>query len=284
VANSAQGSAAPSHTEGLPWDTPGYEPPLQRINTPQLSLALPHDAVELSTGTPTSLYLTESVAVGLVLVSRDQGAEAMTDEERRKIVQEAQAALDWLATVELRARLSWVYDIRPITVNTDKGPYSGVSDPFERFECGWRDAALNAMGYAGGRSGYQKYVNDLRSSRNTRWAYVAFFTKYPLNHFAYAIWEKVVINYENDGWGPDNIHRVFAHESCHIFGAADEYGSCSCGEAYGQLGAPNNNCVKCFPPGTQVPCLMNANTQTICDWSRKQIGWDQSLFPAAKTV
>jgi hypothetical protein len=279
TANNAQGSAAPSHTEGLPWDAPGYQSPLQRANAPELALALPHDAVELSTGTPTSLHLNGSVAIGVVLVSRDQGPEAMTDPERAKIIQEIQAGLLWLASVEPRARVSFVYDIRPVTVTVGPGPYAGVTDPYERFERGWRDAALAVMGYAAGRSGYQQYANDLRSSRGTDWAYVVFFTKYPLHHFAYAIWEKVVMEYANDGWGPDNIHRVFTHESCHIFGAADEYGSCTCGGTHGQLGGPNNNCVNCFPPGAQVPCLMNANTLTVCDSTRRQIGWDPSLFP-----
>ena len=279
TANNTQGSAAPSHTEGLPWDAPGYQSPLQRVNAPELALALPHDVVELSTGTPTSLHLNGSVAIGIVLVSRDQGSEAMTDPERAKIIQEIQVGLLWLATVEPRARVSFVYDIRPVTVTVGPGPYAGVTDPYERFEGEWRDAALAVMGYAAGRSGYQQYANDLRSSRGADWAYVAFFTKYPLHHFAYAIWEKVVMEYANDGWGPDNIHRVFTHESCHIFGAADEYGSCTCGGMHGQLGGPNNNCVNCFPPGAQVPCLMNANTLTVCNSTRRQIGWDPSLFP-----
>ncbi len=159
------------------------------------------------------------------------------------------------------------------------GPYSGVVEPYERFERDWRDAALAAMGYGPGRTGYQQYANDLRSSRHTDWSYVAFFTKYPLNHFAYAIVEKVVMNYANDGWGPDNINRVFANESCHIFGAADEYGSCGCGTTSGHLAVPNNNCVNCFPPGAQLPCLMSANTLAMCDFSRRQIGWDERLFP-----
>ena len=243
-----------------------------------LTTELSHDEVEQSTGTPTSLYLADTITVGVVLVSRDQGPEAMSDEERTKIIQEVQAGLDWLASVEHRARLSFVYDIRPVTVNILPGPYSGETNPYERFESGWRDAALQNMGYSSGRSGYQEYVNDLRTSRGTKWAYVAFFTKYPLNHFAYAIWEKVVMEYKNDNWGPDNIHRVFAHESCHIFGAADEYGNCSCGGFHGFLGAPNNNCVNCSPPGTQVECLMNQNTTSICEWSRKQIGWDTPVI------
>jgi hypothetical protein len=267
--------------EGLPWDTPGFEPPLEfGTSASRSATAISPEILPESTGTPTSLYLIGSVAVGIVLVSRNTGPEAMTDGERLKIVQEVQEGLDWLATVEPRARVSFVYDIRPVTVASAPGPYAGVGDAYERFERDWRDAALAAMGYAPGRNGYRQYAVDMRNNRRTDWAYVAFFTKYPLNHFAYAVVEKVVMSYANDNWGPDNINRVFAHESCHIFGAADEYGSCVCGGSHGQLGAPNNNCVNCFSSSAQqAPCLMNANTLAMCEFSRKQIGWDDRLFP-----
>jgi len=281
AAKEARVAAAPSQTEGLQWDTPGFDPP-REFGTPVAFARAVADTgiVSQSTGTPTSLYMVGSVAVGVVMVSRNAGAEVLTATEQLKIVQEVQEGLDWLAGVEPRAKVSFVYDIRPVTVTSAPGPYPGVTEPYERFERDWRDAALAAMGYPAGRPGYQQYANDLRSSRHTDWAYVAFFTKYPLNHFAYAVVEKVVMNFANDGWGPDNINRVFAHETCHIFGAADEYGSCSCGSTSGHLSVPNSNCVNCFPPGVQVPCLMNANTLEMCDFSRMQIGWDNRLFPS----
>ena len=279
-ARSTRAGQARSATEGLSWDTPGYEPP-RELGTlePATRAAGAPEAPSESTGTPTSRYLIGSVAVGVVLVSRNTGAEVLSSAERTKIIQEVQEGLGWLAGVEPRARVSFVYDIRTVTVSSAPGPYAGVADAYERYERDWRDAALASMGYAAGRPGYQKYASDLRASRHTDWAYVAFFTKYPLNHFAYAIVEKVVMNYANDGWGADNINRVFAHESCHIFGAADEYGSCACGTTSGHLAVPNSNCVNCFPPGAQLSCLMNANTLDMCTFSRKQIGWDDRLFP-----
>ena len=276
----ARAEGAPAPNEGLSWDTSGFEPPLE-YGTPAATARseIAESEIAESTGTPTSRYLVGSVAVGLVLVSRNTGTEAMTQQERIKIVQEAQEGLDFLAGVEPQAQVSFAYDIRPITVDTAPGPYAGTSDQYERFERDWRDDALADMGYAAGRNGYRQYANDLRATLRTDWAYVAFFTKYPLNHFAYAVVEKVVMSYANDNWGPDLINRVFAHESCHIFGAADEYGSCACGGSYGHLGGPNNNCVNCFPPGTQAACLMNANTLQLCRFSRRQIGWDHTLFP-----
>jgi hypothetical protein len=67
--------------------------------------------------------------------------------------------------------------------------------------------------------------HDLRRRLGTEWAYCGFFTKYPLGHFGYASigGPRIVMAYANDGWGPSNIDRVFAHETGHIFNCPDEY-------------------------------------------------------------
>ena len=180
-------------------------------------------------------------------------------------------------------------DIQPVTVTSTPGPYDGVAEPYENYERGWRDAALSTLGFGAGRAGYRAYANHLRTTRGTTWAYVAFFTKYLLDHFAYAGAERVVMgpNHVRDdgsigtdwgGWGLDDVNRVFAHETGHIFGAADEYGSCTCGSLNGHLRVPNNNCRNCFPPGSQADCLMNANTLTLCQCSRGQIGWTEETL------
>ena len=64
-----------------------------------------------------------------------------------------------------------------------------------------------------------------RTRPATRWTYCAFFTKYPLAHFAYAFigGPRLANGLRQRRLGPDNIDRVFAHETGHIFGAPDEY-------------------------------------------------------------
>lgn len=280
---------APGVEEGAQWNSSGYQAPVHFDTEPKVGESFVEDekdgagdneeGIQRSTGTPTSRYLTGSVAVGIVIVSRDQGSEEMTTQEQTTVVQQAQQGLDFLANAEPRANISFVYDIQPQTVTVSPGPVAGVPGAYERFERPWRDAALANMGFAAGRTGYRQYVTDLRTRMGTDWAFVAFFTKYQINHFAYAIYEKVVMHYDNDGWGTNNIHRVFAHETCHIFGAADEYGSCSCNSLHGELQERNGNCVACFPPGTQADCLMNQNTLVLCPFSQRQIGWDTTLFP-----
>ncbi|RYY20833.1 MAG: hypothetical protein EOO04_19295 [Chitinophagaceae bacterium] len=261
-------SAAPD--QGIKWDTPGYEPPNKGHDDLESQAPL---ATDRSTGTPTSLHMNGSIAVGIIIVGGTGAGLGFSNADNIKVIQEVQEGLGYLANAEPRAKITFVYDIRIITVSAAPGS----TNTYESAEAPWRNAALQAMGYPPARQSSIDYVNDLRAGRNTAWAYVGYFTKYPLHHFAYAVSEKTVMHFDNDGWGTDQINKVFAHESCHIFGAADEYGSCTCGGSHGQLGVPNNNCVNCA--GDQVPCLMDSNTLTLCDWSKKQIGWDESLFP-----
>jgi hypothetical protein len=268
-------SDAPSPGEGLGWDTGDHLPPDRPEDLNHDSGASSSDIEpQLSTGTPTSLYLTGSVAVGVVIVSGAQGDLGFTAVEQQAVVQEVQEALDFLASAEPRAGLSFDYDIRLITVSAAPGP----TTTYESAEGPWRNAATAALGFSADRQGSIDYVLDLRERKGANWAYVAYFTKYPLRHFAYAVFEKTVMHYDNDGWGTAAINRVFAHETCHVFGAADEYGGCSCGSSHGFLGVPNNNCQNCV--GTEVSCLMDRNVLELCQWSRGQIGWDERLFPS----
>ena len=186
--------------------------------------------------------------------------------EKSTLMAEVMEGLSFLASAEPEAQVSFVYDWQDITVDVAVGNGSSYED----FEKPWRNAALRAMGFAASRQGSLAYVNALRLTRHTDWAYVAYFTKYPLKHFAYAGDERLVMHYDNDGWGPAQINKVFAHETCHIFGAADEYGECSCDDS-GHNPTPNFNCKNCTP--LQLDCLMNGNTLSLCGWSRGQIGW-----------
>ena len=302
LANSLSPGPAPAG-QGMTWDAPGFQSPREVGHGDDDELddgrddpggpggpgptepgpgedpapvAPGDEQIMESTGTPTSLYMVGSIAVGLVVVGGPDDL-AFSSAERAKVVEEVQEGLDFLANAEPRARITWVYDVHFIDVTAAPGP----TDTYEGAEAPWRNAALIQMGFPGSRAGSRQYVADLRTEKGTDWAYVAYFTKYPLRHFAYASVERTTMHYDNDGWGHDSINRVFAHETCHIFGAADEYGSCSCGGSHGHLATPNDNCVNCV--GDQEPCLMSGNVLQMCTWSRRQIGWDESLFPGDTT-
>ncbi|ONH62286.1 hypothetical protein CcI49_02580 [Frankia sp. CcI49] len=235
------------------------------------------DAAQSTAGAPgtsgLSSYLEGSVAVGLILVEGPTAALRMSAAERTKIVAEVQNGLSWYATQNPAAELTFSYDIQLVQLSTPADP--GASD----LESVWRNPAMSRLGYAPTFDGVYDYVEGLRGRLGTKWAYCAFVTKYPLGHFAYASigGPRLVLAADADGWGPDNIDRVFAHETGHIFGAPDEYAGagCDCGGSWGRYGVPNGNCDACAP--APVDCLMRANTFALCRYTPAHIGWGHGV-------
>ncbi len=225
-------------------------------------------------GGPTSSYLEGSVAVGIVIVQGPTAALKFSDAEVVKVVAEVQNGLGWLATANPLAGIAFSYDIHNVNLAVQPDPNAADLEGL------WRNPAMAAIGFSADWNGVGAYVEDIRSRYGTRWTFCAFFTKYPLNHFAYASigGPRLVMDYNNDGWGPDNIDRVFAHETGHIFGCPDEYAAsgCSCGGAWGRFGLANGNCENCAGE-TGVQCLMKGNTFTVCGFTPGHFGWAPQL-------
>ncbi len=223
---------------------------------------------------PLSRRMTGNIAVGLVIVSGVQSHLSFSQAEQTKVVAEMQNGLSWLGAQSPAQDVTFVHDIQVLTVNV---PDTTNGQGYEAFEAPWRDAALAQMGYDSGISGVRAHAEHLRSSLSTQWAYVAFFTKYRLWHFAYASLggPRLVMHYENDGWGPENIDRVFAHETGHIFNAPDEYAAsgCNCGGSWGHFDRPNSNCANCAPGGG-VSCIMRSNAWTMCSQTPYHLGFN----------
>ena len=145
----------------------------------------------------TSAYLIGSVAVGVIMVEGPTADLQFSDAERTKVVAEVQEGLTGWAR-GIQAGVSFVYDIRP-PVRLDR------PEPRARRLRAARGAlarpAMAKIGFAANFSGVREYVKTIRANNGTKWAYVAFFTKYPTHHFAYASKPRLVMQYANDGWG-----------------------------------------------------------------------------------
>ncbi|WP_329230599.1 hypothetical protein [Streptomyces canus] len=224
---------------------------------------------------PTSSYLEGTVAVGIVIVQGPTPELQFSNDEILKVVAEVQNGLGFYATANPIAGISFSYDIQDVAVTVAANPNA------PDLEALWRDPAMAAIGYSADFAGVGAYVEDLRNRFGTRWTYCGFFTKYPLSHFAYASigGPRLVMQYDNDGWGPDNIDRVFAHETGHIFGCPDEYATskCDCGGSWGRYGLANGNCENCAGGGG-VACLMKANTFELCEFTPSHLGWAPQLL------
>ena len=253
--------------QGEPWDMEGC---LQRGGPVDAQgHPLPLGAAGGS-GAPTSAYMEGTIAVGIVMVEGPMAALQFSAAERQHVVAEVQNGLGWYAAQNPAANITFVYDIQTVRVNVQPNPNAPDIEGL------WRDPAMAALGYAANWSGVTSYVEHLRTSLATQWTYCAYFTKYPLSWFAYASigGPRLVMAYDNDGWGPDNIDRVFAHETGHIFGCPDEYAAsgCTCGGSWGRFGTPNSNCQNCAPGGG-VSCIMKQNDYTYCSATPSHLGW-----------
>ncbi|SFK24770.1 RICIN domain-containing protein [Streptomyces pini] len=242
--------------DGEDWDMPGCTAVAPR----------PNDARTAMGGEPLSSYLEGRVGVGIIIVEGPGSELKFSDEERTKILAEVQEGLGWLARIAPSGDISYSADIQSVTLDVQP-------DPLARdLEARWRDPAMAAIGLGG----VHDYASSVRRWFKARWAYCAFFTKYPLWNFAYAYLggPHLVMDYALDNWGPDNMDRVFAHETGHIFNCPDEYAksNCTCGGRWGRFDAPNGNCERCAP-GHGVPCLMKKNTPSLCDCTKSHIGW-----------
>lgn len=253
-------------SEGRSWGAPGYapegpvQPPPGRRGASNLS----------TPGTDTSAYLIGKVAASILLIEGTHSRYSFSPMERDTVVAEIQDGLGWLARCEPRARVSWFYEVTPLSLDIDPARLPDFSEDT------WRDAAMAKLGYPASWDGLEQFVRDRRTALGTDWAFAIFVTRFPLWHFAYAFKPRVVVNYDLDGWGVDNLDRIIAHETAHIFGAADEYAEskCDCQERWGFLQVENGNCE--LGAEHHEPCIMSHNAWAMCEFTRGHLGWRDS--------
>lgn len=255
-----------------PWDATGTSAP-RNGSSDQVLGAEQSDGGALTTEHPAACRtMIGNIAVGVAIVVGKKGAYAIDVAERQRLYAQVQRGLHNLSVAEPKAKVSFSWDTPYVETTVAPGHARNDTD-YEGCEKPWRDSALITMGYAAGRDGQSEYVAALKATFNTKWAVVMYITTYPLTHFAYAGGDRMVLHTGNDGRGRDKLHYVVAHEACHLFGALDEYGQCTCGKLSPCLKIANNNCKNC--PGDQIDCLMAGdNSYAMCKWTRSQLGWD----------
>ena len=233
----------------------------------------------------TSVYMLGKVAVGIVLPESVGNAENWTPARQNEVTNEIQAGLDWWKTTGgTLANLSFEYDVQ-LGIPTNYEPISRPSSD----DALWISQTLSNLGYTSGDYWDKVYAynNHLRDQYQTDWAFTIFVVDsyndsdgmFTDGYFAYAYigGPFMVMTYDNDGWGINNMDRVAAHEIGHIFMAGDQYGSCSTTRKYGYLGVVNGNC-----NGTSS--IMRDNSLVLDSFARRQIGWQDSDFDSIPDI
>jgi hypothetical protein len=231
--------------------------------------------------------MTGEMSVGIVFVeSSRSGGPKFSTSERNEICNEILAGQSWLTSQHPSGNLSWVYDFQFIKI--DVANKSG--DPNEEY---WRDPAMGLVTYDGNTysaawSSVADYREDMRVANRSAHALVIFVTPYGNSWHAYASSGRVTLAKKDDwgGWGRNTIDMITAHETAHLFGAADEYtGSgtpcSSCDTLHGCDQIPNGNCGECASP--RQDCVMDGNSRRLCGYTRGHIGWG-TLFVETTTA
>jgi hypothetical protein len=241
----------------------------------------------------TSEYMYGDISVAIILPESngaiDPNTEDWTQEEIDNVYAEVQDGLQWWITNKHPlAEVSFiVHD--PLVIETSYEPITRSSSPSDpEGEKIWINEIMEGLGYtdASQFDNVRSFDHDLRTQDNTDWAFTIFvvdssedgngmFADY-FFAYAYTPGPFMVMTYDNNGWGIENMDIVTAHEAGHIFGTDDEYSPCSCTKTGGFLNVENQNCVNSCD--SDVDCIMRQTITSfpnneICPYTEGQIGW-----------
>lgn len=247
-----------------------------RVRPPRNFRRTPPDGSSSTTGGPPRARalrpprLAGRSALSVIAVSGPTADLKFTADELNDISADVQNGLTWLGDQSPAKDVTWVHEEVHLTVTAK----SKMTGSFEDLEAPWRDAALRQLGFPSGFLGVTQHLRELRTKYKVGFSYCTFFTKYKLGHFAYAYEgrQSVFMEYENDKWVRDNTDAVFTHETCHIYGAPDEYDECACDNHHGPDLVPNGNCVYCDGI-VRKKCIMDANAWNMCRFTPYHLGF-----------
>jgi len=204
--------------------------------------------------TQTSLFMIGKVSVSVIFMESNGTIDPETEDWDQtridEVNSEIETALNWYTSKEPDARLQWVIHSQKIETSYEPITRSSIYDYL------WINEAMNYLGYnvSGTESSrIRPYLDDLRDADGTHWAFVIFVVD-SLNDpdgvflngaaaYAHYSGPYFVTTYDANGYrGLNRFDAVIAHETAHIFQAADEYPSCYCDHLYGFLEVENLNC------------------------------------------
>jgi len=241
-----------------------------------------------------SEFMIGKVAVSLVLVDSsgavDANAEDWSPERQQHVFTEVVRATSWWQARQPQAPLEFVYQdhfTRPLPFS-----YEPISRPHSEDRL-WISEATQQLGFR--HSSYLTATRLLnravRDARQADWAFTIYVVdslndadnRFEDGYFAYSYIHGpyMVVTYGNNGYGPENMAAVVAHEMGHIFGAMDEYAASGVTSANisGYLGVPTYNAEA--DGQTDVGCIMRGGLQPyrlgqLCPCSAAQVGWRDS--------
>jgi hypothetical protein len=238
----------------------------------------------------TSEFMLGHIAVGVIMPESKPGfgRQDWTDAEEERAVEEAISAMDWWAKRSPNQELRFSYEINyRVPISLEPLDIGGMQT-----EGQWASESLENLGYSGTNRFAQAYlyIDDMRMRYGTDWGFVMFILHGTPGQafgqalaYAYLGGPFNVNAYSNGDLGPEDLDRVIAHETGHIFYTLDEYASApvTCMVRSGYLYVENAN-KQDGEPGckSDVPCVMRGSSQQVplfilqpCYYTEGQVGW-----------
>lgn len=236
----------------------------------------------------TSDFMIGNVVVDVIFTesdgSTDPDLESWTDDRKAQVLSEIMSGLDWWTRQNTKSPLSFSFISETIPTQ-----YEPITRSYAG-EALWVPDVLTKKGYTTGSrfEMARDYVNDLRAAHHTDWGFLIFVVdslndlngKFADGYFAYAYLggPYLVMTYDNDGYGINNMDVVAAHETGHIFYALDEYAGASSPYDYssGYFVTINGN--QAYSPIANEPnSIMRGGIRWgLSSWARQMIGWRDS--------
>lgn len=242
-------------------------------------------------------YLIGKTAVCIVLPLGPSGTRIWEYGEELEAIGEVVEAYDQLSrdANERNVDVTWVYEMH-FSVPVGEEPIENIR-PNSAGGFGWLDDISSYLGEPDGWEGLFGNANRLRREYQTDWGLTYYVIKNnPDENFPPGNIRGYTKLYE-PGWTFGDAYRVpyavsvfnrgathetadltIAHETLHIYGAADEYGDdCDdCSKGYGFLYVLNSNCTQCV--GEKETCIMQSSDSgyVYCQSTIGQIGWTDS--------
>ena len=227
----------------------------------------------------TSEYMIGSVAVGIIFLESngaiDSNAEDWNATEEQNVVDKIQVALDWWASLNPDANVSFITEIH-YSVPTSYEPINRTLGDMVL----WISEALNYLEYRGEDWDIQRrnYVNDLRKRLNTDWAFIMFIVDASNDPDGrYADRSGATSSFGGPSLQmpfktPRILEWLVAHEMAHIFWATDEYNGKT--ELSGYLNVPDDEGSDCLMRIPISGCLSGRLHGLNGTWG--QVGWRDS--------
>jgi hypothetical protein len=232
--------------------------------------------------------MTGQISVGVVFVESSlPGGPTFSSSERYRIKQEVVDGLSWLAARHPAGDLSWILEYQTVRLDVENRETADNEDY-------WMYPAISRITYQGSSypgtyAGLLNYLADMHAANGSTHEMVLFLTAYRGHWPGMALAEIVFLSKQDDwgGWGRKAVDGLVIHETCHIFGAADEYtgGLVTCTGCEGEIGIdniPNGNCELCARP--HQPCIMTDLSRRMCNYTKGQIGWADDIFVELETA